>query len=222
MDSNEYNLIDIGIPEVYDMNKFDMDITAKRLKERRKELDLTQSVVAERTCITPQALSTYENGSIPRMDILWPLADALECEPDYILGRIKYPKRTTSEIAEKVPLSREAIESLEELSWAIKAYSDFDSILISRIISDLIIYLVNELSITANMDTEKGTFKEGLFDDLVGMQLGYEYYSSEVGDKSNQRYPKLVIRGTKTSIGDKLSDCVSETIRKIALDEKGK
>lgn len=205
------------------MGNFNMDETARRLKERRtKDLNLKQSEVAKRTGITPQALSTYENGSVPRMDILWDLADALECEPDYILGRIKHPKRSTSEIAEKVALSREAIESLEQLTWEIKTYSDFDSMLISCILNDLIIYFVNELSTASIIDSGRAIFKEGLFDDIAHMLYAYENTFPKVNDSVDDRekYARMVIRATKTSIGDRLADCVANTITKIATQQE--
>ncbi len=207
------------------MGNFNMDETARRLKERRnKDLKLKQTEVAERAGITPQALSTYENGSIPRMDILWDLADALECEPDYILGRIKHPKRSTSEIAEKISLSREAIESLEQLAWEIKTYSDFDALLISCILNDLIIYFVNELSIASVFDSEKLVFKEGLFDDIAHMLYAYENTFPEVNDSvgDREKYARMVIRATKASIGDRLADCVANTITKIATQQEEK
>lgn len=207
------------------MGNFNMDLTAKRLKERRDKdhLNLKQAEVSKRAGITPQALSTYENGSIPRMDILWNLADALECEPDYLLGRIPHPKRTTSDISKLVPLSREAIESLEHLSFAIKSWSDFDSLLISCILNDLIIYFVDALSMAANFDGEKLTFKEGLFDDVTEMLFAYERLSSEEHpDDYSNKYNRLVVRGTKTSIGDRLADCVANTITKIAAQQEEK
>jgi transcriptional regulator with XRE-family HTH domain len=206
------------------MNKFDMAETAKRLRSRRKQdLKMKQAEVAEKAGITLQSLSTYENGSIPRMDILWPLADALECEPDYLLGRIDHPKRTTSDISKLIPLSREAIESLEHLSFAIKSWSDFDSLLISCILNDLIIYFVDALSMAANFDGEKLTFKEGLFDDVTEMLFAYERLSSEEHpDDYSNKYNRLVVRGTKTSIGDRLADCVANTITKIAAQQEEK
>ena len=221
------------------MNHFDMSITAKRLKERRKELNLIQSEVAERAKITPQALSTYENGSIPRMDILWPLADALECEPDYLLGRIEHPKRTTSEISELIPLSREAIESLEMLGHEIKEYSDYDSALSLCVLDDIIINVVNSITVPDILknpldmsefedgykydNCEVHIVKDGLFNDVTDLLLAYEsvfdFQSDNPKRKHNpmeHKYAKLAVRGIKTSIGDRLSDIIDETVKRIA------
>lgn len=205
----------------------DVKEIGKRIKKRReeKEINMTLDQLADRTQLGGKAvLSKYENGHTPRLtvDALLRIADALDCEPDYLVGRIKYPKRTTSEIAEKITLSREAIESLENLAWSIREYSDFDALLISCIISDLIIYFVNELSLSAVFDGERFTFKEGLFDDIAHILYAYESTFPRVDDNNEdrQKYAKFVVRANQASIGERLSKCVTETIKKIAQDHK--
>lgn len=205
----------------------DVKEIGKRINKRREEQHMTLDLLAEKTQLGGKAvLSKYENGHTPRLtvDALLRIADALECEPDYLVGRIKHPKRSTSELAEKIPLTREAIESLEDLAFSVKELSDFDSLLISCILSDLIIYFVKELSASAIVDVESKDFKEGLFDDLEHMLYAYEFSFPKINEdiSDRQKYSKMVIRATKASIGDKLAACVSESIRKIARPQEQK
>lgn len=56
-----------------------------RLRERREQLDLTQSDVALLLGITPGAVGNYENGvSTPKADILFKVFDALKCDANYL------------------------------------------------------------------------------------------------------------------------------------------
>ena len=216
------------------MGNFDMTLTAERLKERRDKyhLNLRQSDVAKRAGITPQALSTYENGSIPRMDILWDLADALECEPDYLLGKDDHPHRTTSEISKLIPLSRDAIEALEDLGHSINDYSDYDSALVIDIINDLIINLVQSIEATLEIELstlegeeesegfDEKVIKSRVFTDAAHMLIEYEAISDFLSGKPQHttpveyRYARIAIPSLKANIGNRLSDIVAGTVRK--------
>lgn len=57
----------------------------KRLKERREQLHITQSQLAEKLGITKGAVGNYENGvSSPKEEILLKIFDTLEVEPNYL------------------------------------------------------------------------------------------------------------------------------------------
>lgn len=60
----------------------------KRIKARREELGMTQAELAKKIGTTYQAISKYENdiiGTIPTKK-LKQIADALDCNPVYLLG----------------------------------------------------------------------------------------------------------------------------------------
>lgn len=58
---------------------------SNRLRERRKELKLTQSEVASLLGTTPGAIGNYENGvSTPKADILFKVFDVLKCDANYL------------------------------------------------------------------------------------------------------------------------------------------
>ena len=88
------------------------------LAKRRKELGYSREKLSKKLngAVSVETIGRIERGERkPRADTLNLIANALECEPDYILGRIKSPNRTISEVAEKVPLSRVSIELLRDL-----------------------------------------------------------------------------------------------------------
>lgn len=95
----------------------DTELIGMNIRARREELKMTQDVLAKKIDRGGKAqISKYERGEgFSNVDTLVRLAEALECEPDYLLGRIPYPSRQVSEIAEQIPLSRKTIEELVRL-----------------------------------------------------------------------------------------------------------
>lgn len=92
------------------------------LTKRRKELGLSRPQLCEKIngLVSLETIGRIERGErIPRADTLSILAQALDCEPDYLLGRIPYSRRDVSEISEQIPLSGDAILELINLKEAI-------------------------------------------------------------------------------------------------------
>lgn len=59
---------------------------AQRLKERRKELGLTQKDVGKRAGVTHASISQWEKeGSAPSSENLFALSKALKCDPAWLL-----------------------------------------------------------------------------------------------------------------------------------------
>jgi len=60
----------------------------QRIKSRRKELNLSVDELAKRLGKARATVYRYENGDIENLplDILKPIADALEVEPAYLMG----------------------------------------------------------------------------------------------------------------------------------------
>ena len=63
-------------------------ILGARIKEKRKELGLTQQQLGELIKVTKVSICCYENNTrIPNVETLIDLADALHVDVDYLLGR---------------------------------------------------------------------------------------------------------------------------------------
>lgn len=66
--------------------EFDLQAMAKRIAERRKQLGLTQELLAERCDMTTQAVSYAESGKrAMRPESLLKLSAGLEVSADYLL-----------------------------------------------------------------------------------------------------------------------------------------
>lgn len=65
------------------------EIISKRLKECRKERNLTQMQVAIQCDITEKAYQNYELMTrIPKIEILIKIADCFDVSIDYLVGRV--------------------------------------------------------------------------------------------------------------------------------------
>ena len=61
---------------------------SKLIKDRRKQLAITQTELAKQSSLTPAAISQFESGTRkPSFDTLSNLADALKVTTDYLLGK---------------------------------------------------------------------------------------------------------------------------------------
>lgn len=221
----------------------DLSKSGKRIKEMRKKRGLTQTELASKllgidTDRGKSKISEYEHGKNLTLKNIQELAKALECDPDYLLGCINHPDITTSWIAEKIPLSREAIEALEALGYNLTEYSDYDSALVINIINDLIINLVQsiEAALEIDLSTLEGgemfegydvkVMKSGVFTDAAEMLIAYESISDFQSGKPQHttpveyNYARLAISVLKANIGNRLSDIVAGTVRKYADPEK--
>lgn len=58
---------------------------ATRLKERRKELKMTQVTLAELTGVSQQAINRIESGVISRPRYIIEISVALDCDPNWLL-----------------------------------------------------------------------------------------------------------------------------------------
>ena len=84
-----------------------------RIKARRKELGLTADELGQLTGKDRATIYRYENGDIEHLplEVLHPLADALETTPDYLMGTESKP----AESVEKVVPIEELLETLRML-----------------------------------------------------------------------------------------------------------
>lgn len=83
-----------------------MDV-GKRIKERRKELNISVDELAKRLNKNRTTVYRYENGDIENlpMDILGPLAKALDTTPAYLMGWDSKPISAFNTIADYYKLS---------------------------------------------------------------------------------------------------------------------
>lgn len=64
-----------------------MSILGSRIMQRRKQLNIKQSELAERMGISDNQVSNIENGkSFPKLNNFMILCDILECNADYLLS----------------------------------------------------------------------------------------------------------------------------------------
>ena len=71
------------------------EIIAKRIKERRLKLKLTQKQLAEIINVQHQTVSKYENGiNSPDSQMLNKLSGILDCTTDYLLGKTDNPNNS--------------------------------------------------------------------------------------------------------------------------------
>lgn len=64
-----------------------MKTFSKRLHERRKEMGMTVKELAEEVGYLPATIYRWEeNGSVPRIETLFWLAQALEVSSDWLIG----------------------------------------------------------------------------------------------------------------------------------------
>ena len=71
-----------------DVVKEKAEMFKDKLKERRKELGMSQTELAGRVYLSQQLIAAYELGvRTPGTETLSALADALDCSTDYLLGR---------------------------------------------------------------------------------------------------------------------------------------
>ena len=91
-------------------------LIGKRIKELRKEKNMTQSELGKLVNVTKVSISCYESGTrTPDLETFELLIKALETTPDYLLGR---DKLVISEGEEKykIFLPKEDLEIISEMN----------------------------------------------------------------------------------------------------------
>lgn len=92
----------------------------QRIKQRRKELKLSAEQLAEKIGKNRATVFRYENGDIESLpvDILEPIAEALETTPQYLMGWEKVQKNNDiiADIVVKLRTDNEFLELVRTLS----------------------------------------------------------------------------------------------------------
>lgn len=104
----------------------DLSTIGERIRCKRKDEKMSQDTLAEKIGISDKrTISDWENGkNIPKLENIIKLADALGCDPEFLVGSVEKPTITTSWIAEKIPLSEKAINYLVWLNSLKDRYPD--------------------------------------------------------------------------------------------------
>jgi len=69
-----------------------MDSFSQRLKQKRLELNLTQSQLAEKAGMRQQSIQSIESGETKRSRFLFELAAALQCDANWLMHGSKTNK----------------------------------------------------------------------------------------------------------------------------------
>ena len=103
-----------------------MDV-GKRIKERRKELNMSVEELAKRLNKNRTTVYRYEKGDIENLpiDILGPLSQALDTTPAYLMGWDDKPNKDTATVGELLKMMRiNRNMSIEEYSREIGISAD--------------------------------------------------------------------------------------------------
>lgn len=96
--------------------QLDVQTIGLRIKERRKELHLTQLDIKEKVGISSGNISDIEQGKrLPAAPTLVQLSEALECSVDYILTGFS-PKSDNSKISDLGESAQQLLTLFEKLS----------------------------------------------------------------------------------------------------------
>lgn len=99
-----------------------MILFSKRLKEKRKEMGLTQKQLGDMIGVTKVSICCYENGTrTPTLDTLIDLANSLQVELTYLLG-VDYFVVAENDSHCAINLAQDEIALIKELRMHIKLY----------------------------------------------------------------------------------------------------
>ena len=139
----------------------------KRIVTHRKQLGLTQDVLAERLGVTAQAVSKWENDqSCPDITMLPKLAEVFHCSTDELLGIVR-PEVHTAEIVTEESQSGEG--PVEKGTWELKWDSGRRTtvgLAVWMLLSGFVLILVQDMGSSANLWQilwTSGLFLYGLF-----------------------------------------------------------
>lgn len=88
-----------------------MDILKKRMRDLREDLDMKQSALAEALNISQSAISGYECGREPPLEVIFQYAEYFGVSVEYLLGLTN----------EKKPVSKEDERAIEDMQAAAAA-----------------------------------------------------------------------------------------------------
>ena len=103
---------------------------SEKVKERRKFLNRTQEEIAEAIGVDVKTYRHWENGKTMPENIasLYKLCTCLDCEIDFLFGKISLPHKADTDIVDYTGLSINAVEELKKIK---KVHNDFSPSILS-------------------------------------------------------------------------------------------
>ena len=141
-------------------------LIGKRIKDRRKQLGLTQSELGERLGINQSTINRYERGTIEndKMIILSPLAEALHVPVEWLTGDTD---QMTSAVSDKLDL-----EIIDELGNLRKMPPMDLSEQENTFAKELLLILLKEYQVFYHAFSESSDFMERIRRDTDQLPLG--------------------------------------------------
>ena len=204
----------------------DLSKTGERIKKLREAKKLTQSQLATEldgyeSDSGKIKISNYENGkNIPRLDNLERLASILDCDVDYLLGSIEHPDITTSWIAEQIPLSREAIESLRQLNAVEDEFDNYRPKALTYLIDEIIISTINPYIKNILNDPRAYNFVDGV-DDIAEhiFKLMDEYNNYHFQMSESKYINSYATEGYSLRLSLKIADIAKKAASKVGYEK---
>ncbi len=188
-----------------------MDISkiCERIKERRKELDMTQKDLADAMHVSNQLISKWETGeSVPSLEYLQQLSEALQTSVSALMGENAVPAPQDPAPAESAPDEKPAPAKPKRKKFNFKAFwkAHFKPLLISiiSVSSALLILAITLLSVY-----------------VFAPSANKERYIENI-DKGIDKYLELGYFNIKRSLEQDGDEDKSPDILQGYLDENGK
>lgn len=136
------------------------------LRERRKEKNFTQEKLADILGVTIKTYRSWEKGAMPKTTELYNLANVLQCDTDYLLGRMTNETHIEKYIENNFSLSKQAFKKLSLLDFYCKNSKDDEKKKMSKDISHILEFLIS---------TEEGNFLLDLIRNYVFSDNCYKH-----------------------------------------------
>jgi len=155
---------------------------SEKVKERRKSLNITQEEIAEAIGVDVKTYRHWENGKTMPENIasLYKLCACLDCEIDFLFGKISLPHKADTDIVDYTGLSVEAVNYLKHLSQN-EMYFLSNLLTVNygknfRILSENYYHIQNDIKLIKAI--EKGLIKDTFEDN----------YTEAVSDKKFRKF----------------------------------
>lgn len=97
-------------------NQLHKEAFAERFKALRKQRGLTQDYFEQQNIASRKSVHNWEKGQIPDVETVIKLCEVLDCDFDYLFGKIDLPHKEETDICRETGLSEAAVEKLVQCS----------------------------------------------------------------------------------------------------------
>ena len=206
-------------------------LIGKRIKEMRDAAGLNQTQLASelsngvKTDRGKSTISEYEHGKNLNLDNIHRIAEVLNnhipCDENYLLGCQEHPDITTSWIAEQIPLSREAIESLKQLNTFNDESDNYRPKTLAHLIDEIIINIINPY-IKNRLDDPRAydyfvNGKDDIAEHVFRLMEEYNNYHFQMAD--SKYIDSYAIEGYSLRLALKIADIAKKAASKIGYDK---